>query len=819
MNTVKVDLHVHSHFSDSPKIYLLAKADSRECYTTPEQVYQRAMARGMDLVTITDHDTIQGALEIAHHGPHVFISEEVSARFPDNGCVVHVLVYGITEAQHDEIQRLRYNIYDLVPYLRQQGIVHALAHPLSSVNQRLKREHLEQCFLMFKNIELLNGPRDPYHRKALEDIFGAMTRKDLERWANEYNLEPIDWDPARGFVGGSDDHSGIAIARAYTSFEGPATVQGLFDAIDERRTRPEGEFMTPVSAAHNIYSGVVQYYLDKKETQSQDGIYHQLYEGISTGGASLMARGDLRELMRSPLGRLIGAFQAVGLDTSVLSWERMLQEGDKEGLHREINTMAMKLTRHAFSGLSQELVDAVSRIDLDAITQLIPAALQMLLLHVPYYIGYRYFYQDRRRAEALHKAIGLGYEASKEQPSVAIFCDTLDDVNGVTLGLRRMVRELHEQGKNVYLLGVRTPTVGSSAGSLDQWADEAGVGAVVRFEPLATFAPPGYDHMPLGLPPVLEMMQWCVEHEIDLIQLSTPGPVGWAGLAIAKMLASPVVGHYHTQVPEYTERLIGDKNITGIVRAFVGWFYGAMDRVIVPSRATFDNLLDMGLRRERLSILSRGVDTQRFSPQRRDPSIWQRYGLNGVKKLLYVGRVSREKNLDALLETYQGLRDNGVAVELAIVGDGPYREELRQRMDGDQGVSFTGYVGGDDLAALFASADLFVFPSSTDTFGNVILEAQASSLPVVVTDQGGPAELIVPERTGVMVPADNQQALQQAVHRLLSDDALRQRMSSAAPQHVQAMSHNAAARELWDFYNHQIAQDQDVRTEAVRQGV
>jgi glycosyltransferase involved in cell wall biosynthesis len=817
---VKVDLHVHSHHSDSPKIYLLAKANARECYTSPEDVYQRALARGMDLVTITDHDTIDGALEIAHHGPHVFLSEEVSCRFPDNGCIVHVLVFHITEAQHREIQRLRYNIYDFVQYVRQEGIAHAIAHPLSSVNHRLTREHIEQCFLLFKNIELLNGPRDPYHRKALEQIIHRLDRPTLERWANTYNIEPATWEPTWGFTGGSDDHSGIAIARAYTAYEGPATVDGLLEALDARRTRPEGEFMTAVSAAHNIYSGVVNYFVDRQKTNpSPSGsIYNDIFRAAATGGASLMERGDLQEILRSPLGRVLMAFQAESAGATLPTWERLLTEGAHEEIHQEMSALARKVMRRAIGGAAQELVEATGTMDFDHMARVLPHILQMVLLHIPYYLGFRYFYQDRRRAMALHESIGVGY-VPKESLSVAIFVDTLEDVNGVTLGLRRMIRELRAQGKRVSLLGLRSKTTGASADAVEDIKADLDVDAVVRFEALASFDLPGYNHIELGVPPVLEMMQWCVEQEVDLIQVSTPGPTGLAGLTIARMLGTPVVGHYHTQIPEYVERLIGDKNIAAIARAYVGWFYNGLDNVIVPSRATRDNLLDMGIRRERITLLSRGVDLDRFSPGRRDRKVWERYGLNGAPKLLYVGRVSKEKNLDTLVETYRALRASGVACELGIVGDGPYRDELARRVSDLPGVIFTGYVGGDQLADLFASSDIFVFPSTTDTFGNVVLEAQASSLPVIVTDQGGPSELMVPNRTGVVVPAMDATALGDAIKRLLGDRSLREGMGSAAREHVSKMTHDSAARELWDFYRTQVDRSQSGLRDAVADGI
>jgi len=199
--------------------------------------------------------------------------------------------------------------------------------------------------------------------------------------------------------------------------------------------------------------------------------------------------------------------------------------------------------------------------------------------------------------------------------------------------------------------------------------------------------------------------------------------------------------------------------------------------------------------------------------------LWARYGLNGATKLLYVGRISKEKNLDDLLETYRMLRDQGVHCELGIVGDGPYRQELSRRAADLPGVTFTGYVGGDDLAALFASADIFVFPSTTDTFGNVVLEAQASSLPVIVTDQGGPSELIVHNRTGVVVPATNRPALADAIRRLVEDSDLRSQMGLAGREHVSKMTHDSAARQLWRFYEEQIDADWSDLRASVEDGI
>ncbi|MFP4031139.1 MAG: PHP domain-containing protein, partial [Desulfococcaceae bacterium] len=155
---MNIDLHVHSKFSKRPTQWVLRKIGCPESFTEPLQIYRIARRRGMDLVTISDHNSIAGALEIAHL-PGAFVSEEITTYFPEDGCKLHVLALDVTEAQHDEIQKLRKNVFELVPWLRDQGILHILAHPLYAVNDRLTLDHFEQALLLFKCFEL-NGARN-----------------------------------------------------------------------------------------------------------------------------------------------------------------------------------------------------------------------------------------------------------------------------------------------------------------------------------------------------------------------------------------------------------------------------------------------------------------------------------------------------------------------------------------------------------------------------------------------------------------------------------------------------------------------------------
>src|SRR5947209_4077279 len=155
----RCDLHVHSRYSDRSEEWLFRRFDIPDSYSNPAALHASLRGAGMDFVTITDHDTISGCLEIAEQ-EDVFISEQITTYFPHDPCKIHLLAWGITEAQHEEITRLRENIFDLQKYLQGEEILHAVAHPLYSINGKLEASHLERLILLFKYFEVLNGLRD-----------------------------------------------------------------------------------------------------------------------------------------------------------------------------------------------------------------------------------------------------------------------------------------------------------------------------------------------------------------------------------------------------------------------------------------------------------------------------------------------------------------------------------------------------------------------------------------------------------------------------------------------------------------------------------
>ena len=797
----RIDLHVHSKYAGRFKPAVLKHLEVDESHTEPKDLYERLLGRGMSLVTITDHDSIQGCLEIAHL-PYTFISEEVSARFPDNGCIVHVLTYGITEAQHDEMQRLRRNIYELVGYLREQDITHSLAHPFSSVNQRLDPDLLRQTLVMFDTLEVFNGQKDPNHGRFVRNTIAQVDDRMLERWAEQYKL-PVPPRRSWGITAGSDDHSGWTMARAFTSFRGPRTFEGVRAAIVGRNTEVHAVDKNAESYAHTVMVGTVNHFRQNYVKPPTEG-------GLGGGRKqSMSALIELVEERKLPaeleslppfLQRLVpAAFETMAEVESLPGMADAVEKAQNPEFHREIYGLVHGTLLRAFRGCAQKLRESVDTMDLEGIVDEIPTLLRLAMFNVPYYFGFRFFNGERRRGWALYESLELP-EPLERPERAAVFCDTLDNVDGVSIGLRRIVHEMREDGREVFLCGAHG----------DDTVDTTREGSeIVRFPTLGHFPIPGYSDYDIGWPSFVEVIRWLTDKEIDLVVATTPGPVGIIAMMAAKLLDIPVIGQYHTNVGEFATRILGDQTIGRMVNGLSGWMYNNMSEVATPTKSTAGKIVEqLDVRSDRVRVVRRGVDTQRFHPGHEDPSFWRNHGLQGRNTLLYVGRVSAEKNLEFLTEVFQQLVDHGADIELAVVGDGPYRETMQQSLR-DYPVAFTGYLRGEQLAAAFASSDLFVFPSTTDTFGNVVMEALASGTPALVSNVGGPAELVQHRETGLVLPATDAGRWIDAVETLTLDHNRLRSMGRCARKLALESTFTRARQEQWSFYSDNIHRFRD----------
>jgi len=282
-----------------------------------------------------------------------------------------------------------------------------------------------------------------------------------------------------------------------------------------------------------------------------------------------------------------------------------------------------------------------------------------------------------------------------------------------------------------------------------------------------------------------------------VIHVSTPGPMGLCGMLAAKMLRVPLLATYHTDFPAYAEKLTGDHRVSNGTRTYIEWFYRRPVTVLSRSRAYEMSLRELGVAGERIENLTPGVDTQKFSPARRDENVWRRNGVREPKRLLYCGRISVEKNVDLVARVFADLHRSRGDVAMVFAGEGPHLGTLRERLAGLPAY-FVGAQSDAELAALYASSDLLVFPSTTDTLGQVVLEAQASGLPALVSTLGGPRELIEHDVSGLILPTTGPAAWGDAIAALLDDPPRRARMSEAAVRRMARYSLRNTFDQFWE---------------------
>ena len=767
VSNVRVDLHVHSKYSTRPSQWILQKLNCPESFTEPLKIYERARARSMNMVTITDHNTINGSLEIAHLD-NAFVSEEITTYFPEDGCKLHVLAYNITEEHHHEFQKIRENVYDLIVYLREQGIVHVLAHPLFAVNERLTPDHFEKSLLMFNVLEL-NGTRDEIQNSTLRSIVNSLNPEKIDFLANKHDIEPYGNTPwVKGLTGGSDDHSGINIARVYTEFVGVNSPQQMLQAVDKGNCMVQGNAATPHTMAHNLYGIAYQFYkshFDVTKLKRSAECFRFIDNILDPGDKELPTlleklQGFIYRHKSKKYYKTSDSVQAALLREANYIVEsdegaRKVCDGSKicpEELEEEWFRFVGTATDKVLSGLGNKIINSAIDANFFDVFHTIGAAGSLYALLAPYFLSYGLFASERELARECMLTFDLGDPLGAET-KIAHFTDTFMDINGVALTLQNQLDVARKHDKDLTVV-----TCGSDSGGEQ----------VVNFKPAGEFNLPEYPELSFKYPPFLRVLSHCLENNYTLLHLATPGPVGLAGLAVAKLLKLPVHGTYHTAFPQYVKAFTEDTGLEDMAWKFMIWFYNQMDIVFVPSEATGDELIEKGVGRDKIKVYPRGVDIERFTPEKRNGFYSGRFKVKEAVKLLYVGRVSKEKNLDILAEAFKTVSAMRPELHLVVVGEGPYLEEMQRQLRGLP-VTFTGYLEGEELTGCYASSDIFVFPSATDTFGNVVLEAQASGLPVIVTDFGGPCENLIEDKTGLIVEAGNADAMARAILRFSSD--------------------------------------------------
>ncbi len=382
---------------------------------------------------------------------------------------------------------------------------------------------------------------------------------------------------------------------------------------------------------------------------------------------------------------------------------------------------------------------------------------------------------------------------SAGDPSVACVGENLDEVNGIALSSRIILRELRKQGRHVYIFG----TAFHSKQPRREGPGDSVVMAPGRF----SMEQAGYAASEVAMLRLDSFIEFLYRHPVDVIEFQTPGPVSVQCLVVAKFAGIKTVSHYRTDIITYSRLLVKNRLGVWIINTWTVLMTRWMGPVIVPSEAYRVKVREMGVPDRRIYKLPRGVDFANFHPDKAGNGAWQalRLPATGVK-LLYVGRISREKNLDALADVFPALAARIPGLSLTIVGEGPYRKGLHERFAGRMDVHFTGVVQGENLAGVFASADMLVFPSLTDTFGNSVVEALASGIPCVTSNEGGPQEIIVNGECGLVFENGKPGDLEAKIAALACDPDRLQAFKSKARERALHFTYDRSAEAFWDFY-------------------
>lgn len=377
------------------------------------------------------------------------------------------------------------------------------------------------------------------------------------------------------------------------------------------------------------------------------------------------------------------------------------------------------------------------------------------------------------------------------EPRVLLFTDTLGDVNGVSRFINDIADQARKTGRPLHVFtSTRFP--------VRRLPD------LHNFSPLFASCMPGYPDLEVTFPPFFRMLREARRFNPHAVHISTPGPVGLIGRIAARLLRVPLVGVYHTDFPSYADKLFDDEAISWLARRAMTGFYKPFHTIFTRSHAYAQSLDQLHIGNGRCVPLQPGTRTDRFSPHLRDAAFLTTLGIPADSvKVLYVGRLSIEKNIPMLTELWRRcfpfFRAQRLNAHLIIVGDGPYRAEMQSDLP-SMNCHFTGFRSGDELSVLYASSDFFVFPSITDTLGQVVLEAQSSGLPAIVTDIGGPKETVRHNETGFVLPATDLDAWSQRILQLASNPDLRHRLGRAARERMEHFSIADSFEHFWSVH-------------------
>jgi glycosyltransferase involved in cell wall biosynthesis len=758
----RCDLHLHSDASLTTGEWFSQYFGCPESYADPLDQYELCKSRGMTLVTLTDHDSIEGGLRLIGK-PDFFLSEEVTTRFPENDCQIHVLAWNITLAQHEELQRRREDVYALSRYLRSERLAHALAHPMLSPNWKMDAATMEKCLVLFPTIESVNGLMDRRTKADIDHLIRSSTPEVLEALSRKHGLELATWGNRLALSAGSDDHVHRRCGTVYAEIKGALDSAGFFTRLMQGGARPVGDTGNLDAMAVCVQRTTHEHF--RRRGLEGDGQRNPFVDTVDIlAGRTPAGNGSTSDLSTLLLNRLASAArpQAACIGPTLDLFDQPAESLD-EADRRVIGALG-KVGDELSSKALATLGTSILTFDVYGVLSSLLDLAAALTAEAPYLFAADHFARQEEQVRRIWQG-WTAFPPYRHEEHMAVFSDSLDRIDGVATWCKRFRDQAREAGRPVWFARCARPGA------------EDGLAAVARFDI------PVYQGFELAVPSLSSVVDGLWRRGVTHVELATPGPMGVAGLAAARLLRLPVTASYHTELPDLVQALTREPKAADLVRGYLGWFYRSVDRVFAFSEQSRAKLVAMGVPAERIELVQAAVDPTTFGPERASQTAFEELGVAGGQRpvILSVGRVSTEKNLPLILEAVERLQSRPQAPHLVIVGDGPARGDLEEAWGAKPFVTFAGFREGEALGRIYASADVFVFASTLDTLGLVNLEAMASGLPILVPAESAIAGQLADGKTALFFQPEPT-ALADALAGILDAPALAARLGANGRQ-------------------------------------
>ncbi len=596
----RIDLHVHSMYSKQPTQWLLQRIGTQESYTDIEEVYTIAKNRGMDFVTITDHNAIEGALKLVEHHPDdTFVSVEVTTYFPENGCKIHVLIYDLNEQQFREINRIRSSIYDLHNYLQEENLAHSVAHATLSINGKLTFETLEKLILLFDVFEGLNGARDSSYNMIWRQVLMNLAPEDIERLYDKHHIEPFSDDPwTKGFTGGSDDHAGLFIGQTFTVAE-CKTLDEYIQSIREKRTIAKGRSSDFKMMAFTFYKVACDFSTRTTANESKGllGLVNSiLFENKRPSIRSRLAMRRMKSRRKNDRDKIVVRFLN-DLIADFVSNGRLSIDEKIDKIYDGIAVMADDFLAMILASLENDFKNG----NMSGLIESFSAILPAIFLSAPFFSALKYLSRERELSTRL-KTEFIDKDKNSENRTLW-FSDTVHDLDGVATTLQNLTWNTYNDTHSIKLV-ISSPGLEKEA---------TFPFTAINLPSIYSYTPDFYKSYTLHVVSLLKSIEMIYKERPDEIIISTPGPIGLLGLMAAKFLGIPTIGIYHTDYTERVKLLANGDLLTDPIESYTRWFYSFVDEVYVPTQEYITILEERGFTTSNMKILPGGIDTTVFA--------------------------------------------------------------------------------------------------------------------------------------------------------------------------------------------------------------